>query len=358
MDNKKNDSPSSLKGIVNRFSTEKSVQHIVQGIKQSWNRQEHTGNWYDSALPKPNIRKEWVSLRSILFVAEKLIKGDTGIKESRFTDAARRVYSSGQLEQALTQLVEISEAAAQTESEYRKAGIILQGYYAQDKIYDFTMDLLASWGQELIEEDPDMYARELYNNNLVNIRRLFQRVQDKLQDAGSDYGAPSSKSTLERRLAALEHYHFSDPNLNGLAKAVRETRNRYNQVTAKRIGDEIPELTEDYQKFAESAQNLSVLFLDKNRKITEEKLEAFTRSIVEIIQGETQRIARMKEDIDKAQRLYSRLCDALASEDALLLMDSLNPKAGQLEGKTAAEIQSLYCPLIEQLRGITAEFKT
>lgn len=353
MENEKNNLLSSLKGL-----GKKPVAGNTSIINQWSDWPRYTGNRHDSVPPKPNIKKEWVSLCNILFAAEKLVIGDTSIQGIRFTDGACRLYSSGQLEQALTQLVDISDAAARTEAEYRKAGVILQGYYAQDKIYDFTTDLLASWGQELAEEDPDMYAKELYNNSLVNIRRLFQRVQDKLQDTGSDCGSPSSKSRLAQRLTALERYHFSDPDLNGFAKAVRETRNLYNQVKVKPNGDEIPELTEDYKKFAESAQNLSALFLDKNKKITEQKLDAFTSAIVEIVQAEKQRIARMKEDIGKAQRLYSQLCDALASEEAVLLMDSLNPKAGQLEGKSAAEIQSLYCPLIEQLRGITAEFKT
>ena len=335
------------------------AKQLGSTIKQEWweGLNGHRNDPSDREPPKPDIRKEWSSLRSVLLVAEKLLTEDTTIQESRFTNAARQVYSSGRLEQALTRLVEISEAAAKTEAAYRNAGIILQGYYAQDKIYDFTADLLESWGQELIDEDPDLYARELYHNNLVNIRRLFQRMQDKIQHTENDCGGQPSKLLLERRLTALERYHYSDPDLNAFAKAVRETRKLYNQVNASLGGKQAPEFSADYQKFAEAARGLSSLFLDSNRKITEEKLDAFTHAISEIIQEETQRITRMEEEIDRANRLYSRLCDVLAKEDAVLFLDSLNPKTGHLEGKSAEDIYRLYRPLMEQLREITEEFK-
>lgn len=302
--------------------------------------------------------KEWFSLKSALFVAEKLIKGNMTIGSSGFDGAAYEIYKSGELEQALAQLVEVSELSVEKEVEYKKAGIILQGFYARDQIRDFTEDLIEAWRQATIEEDSDLYAKELYNNSLINIRRIFQRMQDKLQDAEDIHPKQLPEMELERRLTALERYHFSDPDLNGMAGTVRETRKRFNLVAANLSEDALPNPTaEDYKKFAESARHLSALLLNDKKKITKDKLETFTGAILETVQEETQRIARMERENNQARRLYDRLSDVLAKEDAVALLDSLNPKAGQMKGKTTVQIQQMYNPLIEQMSTIVEEYK-
>lgn len=313
----------------------------------------------DSNAPaESDNKKEWTDLCDDLTVAKKLLKEKEKIPDNRFADReAREAYKSGQLEQALSRLVEVSEESAKAEAAYRRAGIILRGYYGQDKIYDFTMDLLESWGQELSGEDPDLYAKELYNNSLINIRRLFQQMQDKLRNEESAFSEQSSKTPFIKRLTALERYHFSDSDLNEFAKALRKTQRLYKQLSENLAKDEIPESSAEYQEFAASAQHLAALFLNKDLKITARKLEAFANSILEVVEGEDGRIARMKTEIDRANELYSRLCDTLAKEDVVRLMDSLNPKAGDLTGKPCEEIRSQYCPLIGELRKITEEYK-
>lgn len=333
---------------------------LIQGIQelvQDLDPQEPPENRNDSPLSER--KRDWTSLCNVLIVAKKLITGNESINKKRFSgEAAYSFYKSGGLERALSQFMSIAQEAAAKEAEYRKAGIILQGYYSQDKIADFVMDLLKAWGQDVAEEEPDIYAKELYNNSLINIRRQFQRVQDKLREEEAEGTGRMPEEPFERRLTVLERYHFSAPAFNELAKAIRQTRSLYEQVkSGMAADDEVPPYSEKYQEFAKAARTLSALLLDKNKHITKEKMEAFIGTIQEQTEKEKQRIDRMQADIDRAQKLYLQLCDALGKKEMELLMDSLNPKAGQLEGKTAEEIQKEYLPLIEQLKAITEEFK-
>lgn len=340
----------------NKSWLEKKKERFVSAVKGS--AQRPTIEQRQSVPAGSSIKEEWSSLKSALFVAEKLINGNMTIKNSRFDGAAYEIYKSEKLEQALAQLVEVSEISVEKEVEYKKAGIILQSFYARDQIRDFSEDLIEAWRQATIEEDPDLYAKELYNNSLINIRRIFQRMQDKLQDAEDIHPKQLPEMELERRLTALERYHFSDPDLNGMAGTVRETRKRFNLVDANLSEGALPNpTTEDYKKFAESARHLSALLLNDKKKITEDKLETFTGAILETVQEEKQRIARMERENNQARRLYDRLSDVLAKEDAVALLDSLNPKAGQMIGKTTVQIQQMYNPLIEQMSTIVEEYK-
>lgn len=356
MDNKRSNNEPSFKGKVKRqLGTDIAwVVSAAQGLMP----RKPPGNQSQSVPAGSHIKKEWTSLRSTLYVAEKLLKGEMTILDSRFDGTAYETYQSRKLEQALAQLVEVSEISAEKEAEYKKAGIILQGFYARDQIRDFAKDLIEAWGQAAIEEDPDLYAKELYNNSLINIRRIFQRVQDKLQDVGESCPKQPPKMQLERRLTALERYHFSDPDLNGMAGAVRETRKCFDLVAANLSKDALPDpAAEDYKKFAESARKLSALLLNDKEKITEDKLEMFTGAVLETVQEEKRRIARMEREIDQARGLYAKLSDVLAKEESVVLLDSLDPKAGQLEGKTTDQIQQMYAPLIKQMSTIVEEYK-
>lgn len=312
--------------------------------------------------PHPQVSAErkrganWRRLQGEMYVAEKLVMGQK-INLSRFKSGEVEKYRDNHFEQALGELVSLTEASVRQEKAYQRSSIILQSYYGQDKIYDFTMDLMDAWGQELPEEEPMLYARELYHNSLINIRRQFQRMQEKLREADSHSEEQPRKTALERRLTALERCRFSDADLNGFARAVRETKRLHSQMKADLAGGDIPPNTVEYQKFTQSAEKLSALFLDEKKKLTKEKLESFTESIQEAIQGEKQRMERMQSDIDRAKGLYISLCDALAREEMVLLMDSLNPEAGELEGKTTAEIHEQYGPLIEGLKAIADEYK-
>ena len=128
-------------------------------------------------------------------------------------------------------------------------------------------------------------------------------------------------------------------------------------MTAGLTREEIPYGVKDPAGFIEAAWPLRFLLLNEKKKITRERLEALAAAITEAVQREEMRIGQMQQDIDRAQGLYSALCDVLAADDNIRLMDSLNPKAGGLENRTAGEIRELYRPLIEQLGGITSAFE-
>ncbi len=311
----------------------------------------------DRESTERSLEKEWSLLYSVLLVTEKLLRGDAPINPKRYQSAEAEQFKNMVLEPVLAALVETSEAAAEQERLYQRATVILQGYYPNDKICDFIMDLLAAWDQDLTDGEPQAYAGELYNNSLHNIRRLFRRMQEKLAEMDLQTPGPSAKDLLERRLRALEQYRFSDPDIHELARTVRAARSAYNQVTAGLLQEEIPSGVKDPDRFIGAARYLCLLLLNEKKKITRERLESIAASITETVQREEMRIGQMQQDVDRAQRLYSALCDVLAAEDNIRLMNRLDPKAGELDNRTAGEIRELYRPLIEQVEGITREFE-
>lgn len=294
---------------------------------------------------------------NVMRIAEKLIQGDTTIQPGRFQPPEAACFRSDVFEPALADLMELSVSAAERERSYRKASIIIQSYYANDRIRDFLGDLLEAWDQELTDEDPRGYANELHSNSLVPILRQFRRMQEKLLEVDSISEAQVRQSVLDRRLSVLEQYHFSDPDLNALAAATRETREIYDRLTAGRSADEGKRYAEGDQQFVRAADHLASLFLNKRNKITTEKLAAFSDAIRETIRMEETRFAQMQPDIDKAQRLYSCLRSALTEEENVRLMESLNPRSAELAELSVEQIRDRYRPLMEQLTAITAEFR-
>ena len=142
-----------------------------------------------------------------------------------------------------------------------------------------------------------------------------------------------------------------------LAVATREVRKIYQNVATGETIEARQKSVEKSDMFLSAAEHLSTLFLDKDRKITRKKLESFSNAIEDAIRKEEMRVEQMQADIDKSQELYRRLSDVLDNPEFLQLMDRLNPKAGEVEGKSAVEIRELYRPLIEELTAITEEFK-
>lgn len=301
-------------------------------------------------------KKEWISDKNTLIEAENLIKGKAP-QESRFADHwARETFDSGILNQALEDLVAAAKTAAGQEGAYQNAELILRSYYAQDKIRDYIVDFLKVWERVEAVKDPEIYVVKLYDNNLVNIRYIFRNLQEKLQPETAPVGNPE-ESVLKKRLTALERYHFSNPDLQSFAPALRKARSLYNRVVEYLPEGSVPEDTADTQRFHSASRELAALYLNPDRKLTKETLDAFTASIQEILEEEKQRTARMAEDMEKAQRLYEKLVSVLATDEAQRQLDNLTADTEQWEGKTPLEIQALYAPVANALKDILSEFQ-
>lgn len=317
-------------GIKNK-ETDKDTANIkhnsLDGNKD--NRNENRGK-----LKSPNSN-------NVLFWAEKLISGKEFTKEKLYADKQAVKKEREHLNDAILDFAKVSQKRSCTMEKYDRAGAILKYYYGKDSILDFWEDLDRAWKEEA--EAPDMYAKELYYNYLVNILRCFQKMQAKMDEKGSENPKLSEQEALER-------YHFSDPTLSAFIRLTKETRHLYNEKEANAKSEEAA------SAFKRSAKQLAETFLNEKYKLTAEKVRSFANSIQEAATDEQRRINGMYGDIAKADAVYGRLAEVLSGEKAAQILEQLDPKNGILEGKSVEEIQELYRPLMEKLESITAEY--
>lgn len=277
----------------------------------------------------------------VLVWAEKLISGEEFKSKKLYADEAAVKKEREHLNYAILDFVKVSQERTCTMEKYDRAGAILKYYYGKDSILDFWEDLDRAWKEEA--EDPDMYAKELYYNYLVNILRCFQKMQAKMDEKGSEDPKLSEQEALER-------YHFPDPTLSAFIRLTKETRRLYNEKEANAESEEAA------SAFKRSAKQLAETFLNEKYKLTAEKVRSFANSIQEAATDEHRRINGMHGDIDKADKVYGRLAEVLSGKEAPQILEQLDPKNGILKGKSVEEIRELYRPLMEKLESITAEY--
>lgn len=281
------------------------------------------------------------NLSDVLVWAEKLISGEEFESKKPYADEAAVKKEREHLNDAILDFVKVSQKRICTMEKYDRAGAILKYYYGKDSILDFWEDLDRAWKEEA--EAPDMYAKELYYNYLVNILRCFQKMQAKMDEKGAENPKLSEQEALER-------YHFSDPTLSAFIQLTKETRHLYNEKEANAESEEAA------STFKRSAKQLAETFLNEKYKLTEEKVKSFADFIQEAATDEQRRIDGMYGDIAKADAVYDRLAEVLSGEEAAQILEQLDPKNGILEGKSVEEIQELYRPLMKKLESITAEY--
>lgn len=281
------------------------------------------------------------NLSDVLVWAEKLISGEEFKPKKPYADEAAVKKEREHLNKAILDFAEVSQKRTCTMEKYDRAGAILKYYYGKDSILDFWEDLDRAWKEEA--EAPDMYAKELYYNYLVNILRCFQKMQAKMDEKEAENPKLSKQEALER-------YHFSDPTLSAFIQLTKETRHLYNEKEANAESEEAA------SAFKRSAKQLAETFLNEEYKLTEEKVRSFANFIQEAATDEKRRIKGMSDDIDKAAAVYDQLAKVLSGEEAAQILEQLDPKNGILEGKSVEEIQELYRPLMEKLESITAEY--
>lgn len=330
---------------------ESRLEKIKEGVKEVWYGKIKEGGDKGRTLTNHDSqdgtkasqnknRNEPKSPNSsdVLVWAEKLISGEEFKSKKLYADEAAVKKEREHLNDAILDFVKVSQKRICTMEKYDRAGAILKYYYGKDSILDFWEDLDRAWKEEA--ETPDMYAKELYYNYLVNILRCFQKMQAKMDEKGSENPKLSEQEALER-------YHFSDPTLSAFIRLTKETRHLYNEKEANAKSEEAA------SAFKRSAMQLAETFLNEKCKLTAEKVRSFANSIQEAATDEQRRIDGMYGDIAKADAVYGRLAEVLSGEEAV---EQLDPKNGILEGKSVEEIQELYRPLMEKLESITAEY--
>ena len=327
---------------------------IKEGIKEVWYGKSKEGGDKGRTLTNHDSQdgtkasqnkntNEPISPNSsdVLVWAEKLISGEEFKSKKPYADEAAVKKEREHLNAAILDFVKFSQKRICTMEKYDRAGAILKYYYGKDSILDFWEDLDRAWKEEA--EAPDMYAKELYYNYLVNILRCFQKMQAKMDEEGSENPKLSEQEALER-------YHFSDPPLSAFIRLTKETRRLYNGKKANAESEEAA------SAFKRSAKQLAETFLNEKYKLTEEKVKSFADFIQEAAKDDQRRTDGMYGDIAKADAVYGRLAEALSGEEAAKILEQLDPKNGILEGKSVEEIQELYRPLMEKLESITAEY--
>lgn len=319
---------------------EKIIKEVLYGkIKEGGDKGRTLTNHDSQDGTKASQNKNTNEPKSsdVLVWAEKLISGEEFKSKKPYADEAAVKKEREHLNDAILKFVKVSQKRICTMEKYDRAGAILKYYYGKDSILDFWEDLDRAWKEEA--EAPDMYAKELYYNYLVNILRCFQKMQAKMNEEGSENPKLSEQEALER-------YHFSDPPLSAFIRLTKETRRLYNGKKANAESEEAA------SAFKRSAKQLAETFLNEEYKLTEEKVKSFADFIQEAATDEQRRTDGMYGDIAKADAVYGRLAEVLSGEE----VEQLDPKNGILEGKSVEEIQELYRPLMEKLESITAEY--
>lgn len=323
------------------------IQNVLRGmIKEGRDKGRNLANHGSQDGTKASQNKNTnepksPNSRDVLFWAEKLISGKEFTNEKLYADKQAVKKEREHLNDAILDFVKVSQKRICTMEKYDRAGAILKYYYGKDSILDFWEDLDRAWKEEA--EAPDMYAKELYYNYLVNIIRCFQKMQAKMDEKGFE-----NPKLLARE--ALEQYHFSDPTLSAFIQLTKETRRLYNEKEAN------AESEEAVSAFEWSAKQLTETFLNEKYKLTEDKVKSFANIIQEAATDEQRRINGMYGDIAKADAVYGRLTEVLSGEEAAQILEQLDPKNGILEGKPVEEIRELYRPLMEKLESVTAEY--
>lgn len=323
-----------------REKVKKTVNEGKNKLADKFNNRISQGGTKDGRNENSDKSKR-LNSNAVLFWAEKLISGKDFTTEELYADKRAVKKEREHLNDAILDFAKISQKRICTMEKYDRAGAILKYYYGKDSILDFWEDLDRAWKEEA--EAPDMYAKELYYNYLVNILRCFQKMQAKMDEKGAENPMLSEQEALER-------YHFSDPTLSAFIRLTKETRHLYNEKEANAESEEAA------LAFKWSAKQLAETFLNEEYKLTEEKVRSFANSIQEAATDEQRRINGMYGDIAKADAVYGRLAEVLSGEEAAQILEQLDPKNGILEGKPVEEIQELYRPLMEKLESITAEY--